>query len=214
MQNLLIIGARGYGREVFHHVKACKGNDTEFRIKGYLDDKTDALNDFPGYPPIIDSVENYEIQNDDVFICALGEIKYKKKYTEIIINKGGEFISIIPEKIQMRLNTRIGKGCIFSRDTIISCDVTIGDFVSVQGYSVIGHDARIGNWCQLEAFSFIGGGAELGDEVTIHPHAIIHPYKKVGKGSIVGAGSFVIRNIGEYESVFGNPATKLKIENI
>jgi len=209
MKNLLIIGARGCGREVFHQVKACEGYNTEFRIKGYLDDKTDALNDFPGYPPIIDSVENYEIHTNDVFVCALGDVKFKKKYAQIIINKGGEFISIIPATIKIGLNTRIGKGCILTRDTIISCDVTIGDFVSVQAYSVIGHDARIGNWCQLNSFCFIGGSAELADEVTINPGAIIHPHRKVGKGSIVGAGAFVTKNIGENTTVFGNPAAKL-----
>jgi len=210
MKDLLIIGARGFGREVFNISKACLGFNNDFRIKGFLDDKTDALDNYPGYPPIIDSVESYKIQVNDVFICALGETKFRKKYAQIILDKGGNFMSIIHPSATIAKNTTIGRGCILARDAIISCDVTIGDFVSIQSLSVIGHDVRIGSWCQLNSFCFIGGFVTLAEEVTIHPGAIIHPLKKVGKGSIVGAGAFVVRNVKENTTVFGNPAKKLR----
>jgi sugar O-acyltransferase (sialic acid O-acetyltransferase NeuD family) len=210
MKNLLIIGARGFGREVFHISKACVGFNTDFRIKGYLDDKIDALDIFPGYPPIIDSVESYKIQEDDVFICALGEVKMRKKYAQMIIDKGGNFMSIIHPNTKLTKNTIIGRGCILASDTIISCNVTIGDFVSIQSLSVIGHDVRIGSCCQLNSFCFIGGFVTIAEEVTIHPGAIIHPQKKLGKGSIIGAGAFVVRNVAENTTVFGNPAKKLR----
>ena len=73
MKQLLIIGARGFGREVYNLFLACKAAGLEMCCKGFLDDKKDALDGYKNYPPIISSVEDYIIQEDDVFICAFFE---------------------------------------------------------------------------------------------------------------------------------------------
>lgn len=57
MKHLLIIGARGFGREIYNLAINSIGYQEEFDIKGYLDNKLDALCDYKNYPPIIDSVE-------------------------------------------------------------------------------------------------------------------------------------------------------------
>jgi hypothetical protein len=88
MKQLLIIGARGFGREFFYWAKECHGYGTAFGIKGFLDDKADALDRLPGYGPIISSVEGYEVQPGDVFTCALGDVRQKKRYVEMIRAKG------------------------------------------------------------------------------------------------------------------------------
>jgi hypothetical protein len=61
MKELLIIGARGFGREVFSLAKQSIGYGESFEIKGFLDDNVNALDGFPNYPKIIASVEEYEI---------------------------------------------------------------------------------------------------------------------------------------------------------
>ena len=59
MKNLVIIGARGWGREVYDIAMACISSGANFSVKGFLDDKTDALKGYLNYPPILDSVEAY-----------------------------------------------------------------------------------------------------------------------------------------------------------
>ena len=210
MKHLLIIGARGWGREIFNMIPECLGYGKEFEVKGFLDDKADALNGMSGYPPIIDSVENYEIQEDDVFICALGDAHWKKYYAEIIMNKGGKFINIIHNTASIGRNTQIGLGCIITDNVGISCDITIGDFVTFQSYTIIGHDARIGNYCHLGCRSFMGGYSVLGDTTTIQTNSIILPHVKVGNDCTVGAGAVVIKKVKDDTTVYGNPATVLK----
>ena len=73
MKNLIIIGARGFGREYCNSLKLYENYGKEFIIKGFLDDKVEALDVFSGYPPILSSVEEYEIEEDDIFTCALGD---------------------------------------------------------------------------------------------------------------------------------------------
>ena len=211
MKNLLIIGARGWGREVFNMLPFCRGYGTEFIVKGFLDDKKDALDGMPGYPSIIDSVEHYQVQPDDVFICALGDTKWKKHYIEIMLNKGGDFINIIHKTAYIAPNTIIGKGCILGEHVSISCDITIGNFVTFLSYSIVGHDAKIDNYCHLGARSFMGGASQLGEATAIQTNSIILPRVKIGDSCMVGAGAVVIKSVKDEQTVYGNPAKILQL---
>ncbi len=210
MKHLLIIGARLFGREVYNLAINSIGFGDEFDIKGFLDDNPNALDGFNNYPAILSSVEEYEIVTNDVFICALSSPIYKKKYTDIIKEKKGYFINIIHKTAIIDMNTIIGVGCMICGYTYVSCDIRIGNFVTIQPNSIIGHDSIIGDYCHLNCFSFMGGGAVLEDMVTLQTSAKVMPFKKVGAGSTVGAGSIVLNKVKPGVTVFGNPATVLK----
>ena len=184
--------------------------EKEFIIKGFLDDKNDALNDFEGYPPIIGSVDNYEINNNDYFICALGEPKYRKYYSDIIKNKGGKLYTYIHPTAIVHPNAKIGEGVIISIFCHISNDSIIGDLSVIQGYCTVGHDVKIGYNCSLQCYSFLGGFAELEDNVMVHTRATILPNIKVGENAQIGAGSICIKKVKANTSVFGIPAKKLE----
>lgn len=206
MKQLLIIGARGFGREIYFNAMECKGYETEFTLKGFLDDKADALEGLSGYAPILGPVEDYVIQPDDVFFCALGDVNFKRHYIELVKAKGGIFQSLIHSSAIIYNSTHIGEGCLIFANVHITADIRISDYVTVCGFSTIGHDARIGQYSHLGAYSFLGGHSELGESVTLHPRASILPHKKVGSGATVGAGSVVMRNVKPGTTVFGLPA--------
>lgn len=210
MKNLIIIGARGYGREVHDLAKQCSGYNTEYVLKGFLDDKSDALAGFENYPEIISSVESYEIQENDVFVCALGSVKWKKHYVELILDNGGKFINLIHPSVILNTNAIIGNGLIVFMNSNISNDCVIDDFVTIQGFVGLGHDTKLGKWSHLNAYCFTGGFVVLEEEVCLNTRATILPNVIVRKGATVGAASLVIRNVKENTTVFGVPAKKLE----
>lgn len=209
MKNLLIIGARGFGREVFATATESAGYKEEFIVKGFLDDHKGALDGLSGYPPIIDSVENYQPCSEDLFITALGDVQAKKKYSNIILDKGGEFYSLIHKDVFIRSTSSIGKGCLIMRNAAISCNVKVGDYVSLMANSIIGHDVTIGNGSHLGPFVFMGGRSETEAGAQLHARATILPDIHIGKNAVIGAGSVVMKNVEEYTTVFGNPAKKI-----
>ena len=159
MEHLVIIGARGWGREVLDIVKILPDYvNGKLKVKGFLDDKQDALEGLRGdYPPIISSVEDYKPQSNDVFVCALGDCNYRKKYADIILNKGGRFISVVHPLARLSSSAQIEQGGVIGAFSIISNNVTIGDFTMVHGFTTLGHDVTIGKYNSIESYCFFGG---------------------------------------------------------
>lgn len=208
MKHLLIIGARGFGREIYHSFIYTRPYlDGEIGVKGFLDDKFDALDGLKGdWPPIVGTVESYQIEPDDVFFCAMGDAYWRKHYADIIEEKGGRFINIIHHTALISPASIIGHGCSIGALTTISPNVTIGNHVMIQSYDNFGHDAEIGDYASIESYVFLGGYAKVGKLSTMHTKSSIIPHKSIGKECVVGFGSVVMRNFKDGVHVFGNPA--------
>lgn len=211
MKNLLIVGARGWGREVYKLALNCKAYmDGEYTVKGFLDSDRKALDNLRGnFPPILCSPEDYTLEENDVFIIAMGDSLWRKHYTDIIASKGGHFISLISDKATVFDNAQIGEGCVIGAFSTISDNVVIGNHVVVHSFCVFGHDSSAGDFSSIESYCFIGGKSKVGPESTMHVRSTLIRHKSIGQGAVVGAGSTVISNVKSGAHVFGCPAKEI-----
>lgn len=209
LRKLIIIGARGWGREVLWAVESNK--DTfQLEVKGFLDDDRHALDGLVGtFPPILSSVEAYEVCPDDLFFCALGDSEARKHYAEIIEGKGGKFATLILPKASVSPNAVIGGGTFVDEFVCISDNVNIGRHVIVQRLATLGHDTKVGDHATLGAYTFCGGKSQIGECSTLHVRTTLLRNVNVGCNAVVGAGSVVIKNVKDGEHVFGNPAKRI-----
>lgn len=208
MKDLIIVGAGGMGRSVYNIALQCCGYGKEYKIKGFIDDDLNALNQYVGYPPIVGKISDYCIHENEVFISALGNVISKKKCIESLLERGAEFITLVHPTTLINSNAQLGKGCLVDSFSVIGADTTIGDFVVIGVGTVVGHDVEIGNWSRIDGNVTLVGGVKLGEEVCVHTGAIINHKVSLGDRSCVGAGSFVIRKVQAGTTVFGNPAKR------
>lgn len=213
MKHLIIIGAGGFGREIYCSATESIGFGDEFDIKGFLDPDAHKLDGFEGYPPILGVEDSYSIEVDDIFVCAFGNVGLKKKCCEIIISKGGSFITLIHKTAYISKNVRIGNGCVVLAGARIHCDVTLGDFVVVQPYAIIGHDVKVGNWSHINALVDCGGASVIGEGVTLHTTCFVLPQAIIEDGATVGAGSVTMMKVKKDQTVFGVPARPILVPN-
>lgn len=212
-KNLVIICAGGLGRDVFTWAVQSIAAGAPWRIKGFLDARADALDGYKYGCKVIGDIDGYEIEEDDVFVSAIGDPKVKVKCCSPIIEKGGRFINLIHPLANVGGNVQLRTGIVVAPFSSLTSDVRIGDHVSIGALSNVGHDTVIGHWCQISSFCGINGHAVLGEGVFLGSHACIIPQIRVGAWAFVGAGSVVVRDVPPHVKVFGNPATAIgKVE--
>lgn len=209
MKHLIILGAGGMGRQVFLFAKNCKGYQTEYVIKGFLDDDPNANKGYEGFPPVLGTIGEYEIQPDDVFFNSIGSVAAKKKCINKILEKGGEFITLIHPTAGVSEGTKIGRGCMISARAGIGTETEIGDFCLIQDNAIIGHDVCVGDFCRIDCNVVLIAGVKLENEVCVHTSSVINHNVRIGEGATVGALSFVIRNVKPGTTVQGNPAKRI-----
>lgn len=209
MKQLIIIGAGGMGRTIYSNALEGIGYGDRYVVKGFIDDNLRALDGFPNYPPILDTIKDYIPQQDDVFVSSIGGAS-RRLCMEEIISRGGEFMELIHKTARIYNNAQLGKGNFIGAYSVIGNDAEVGDYNMIQAYSVIGHDAKVGSWNRIDTHVTCVGGIVIEDEVNIHTSAVISHGVTVGSGAHVGALSFVIRKVKAGTTVCGNPAKKIE----
>jgi sugar O-acyltransferase (sialic acid O-acetyltransferase NeuD family) len=204
-RNLLIVGAGGFGREMLSYIE---DDNPLFRVKGFLDSRTDALSATPREVAIVGDPLTYVPCADDVFIAALGDPQERFKFTAELRRRDVDFATVAHPRANVSKHANIGRGCMIGPGVGISVDTHIGEFTCIQEYTVIGHDARIGDWCQINSHCTIAGGARIGNFVTIHPNCVVTSRAVIGDGVTVAPGSVVIGKIPPGITVLGNPARR------
>lgn len=211
MKQLLIIGASGFGRGTFDMAKHAVGYGTEFQLKGFLDINLHALDEYPMYPKVISSEDEYQIQPDDVFICALGDVALKRKVIDKMTKRGAQFYSLIHEKAIVSPSAVVGEGTIIQPFVIVDAGVKVGGHCLLQAMSILGHDVSIGDYTRIDCQVMCVGGVQVGSGVTLHTSSVLNHKVVVEDNATVGACSFVIRKVKEGTLVAGNPAKRLEL---
>lgn len=129
-----------------------------------------------------------EMLNDNRHVQPVNCVHPDASIAETATIGHGNFINIA----QVGAFAKIGQHCMINSGAIIEHEVDLGDFVQIGAGAVINAGVKI------EDGAFIGSGAIVVSGVTI------------GKNARIGAGSVVIATVKNGETVFGNPAQKVK----
>jgi len=202
--NIIIVGAGGFGREVYLWAKD-SFNFSKYKIKGFLSNNRNDLDNFDIKVRIIGDPDYYEIKENDRFIFAIGDIDTKKRMVTNLKKKGAKFLTLVHPTAIVADTTKIGEGVIICPFCLVSDSVILNDFVMMNTYSSCGHDARVGKYCILSPYATLNGFVILEDEVFLGTHATVISHKKVGYRSKISANSVVMRDVPPNKMVFGVP---------
>jgi sugar O-acyltransferase (sialic acid O-acetyltransferase NeuD family) len=206
MKHLVIVGAGGFGREMYGAALNAVGCGELFVVKGFLDARADALAGFAGYPPVIGSPDGYVPAEGDVFVTALGSIEARRRCAAALEARGAEFVPIIDRTAFLGPNVRVGAGAYIARNVVLTADIEVGRHACVFHNASIGHDTMLGDFSHVYAQCAVGGAVRVGEGAAIYPGAVVMPRRTIGSGAVVGAGAVVALNVRDDETVFGNPA--------
>lgn len=204
-KDVYIIGASGLGRELETWISKSSGFKEKYSLKGFIDDNPDALKGFPSEYHILGKIDQFEFKNDDYVILGVADPKSKENITSRLKNKVN-FLSFISDSAIIGKYVEIGEGTVIAPNCIVSNNIKIGTFVTINVGSVIGHDTSIYDYSSIMANVNISGMIRICSSVFIGSNSTIVPGKSIGRYSKICAGSVVITDIPDYSFTYGNPA--------
>lgn len=206
-ERLIIVGAGGFGREIYFWARDCHAAGTVPQLGGYIDDQVEAL---PGYDIArVGTIADYTPQEGDQFVVALGEPKKKRKLVEMLQARGAKFATLIHPTTTVVSTATIGEGVIMCPYAMAMPDARLERFVTVLNYSGLGHDAVAGEFTTLSSVVDVTGGVRVGADVSIGSGARLLPGITVGDGATIGAGAIVVRSVKPGVTVYAAPAKTL-----
>jgi len=208
LKHLIIIGVGGFARECYWHAQDSIGYGKEWDIKGFLDgdvklapkeyEKLDNM--------LLGNIFTYEVQPEDVFICAIGDGDAREKVATQMMKQGAVFINLIHCTAIVQGCVIMGHGNIIGPQVIVGDHAVMGDFVVLNTRAGLGHDSVVGSYSSFMSGASLSGYAVAGRHTYWATNAVALPHSKIGDRVSVGVGSVVFRRVRTGKKVFGNPA--------
>ena len=207
---VIILGAKGIAHpalEIF--------NSNKVIVYGFLDEDEKLHGTEINVVPVLGNPEDEGFlkligKKTEAFV-AVDDVKYRKFLVEMLLEvRKVQPINAIHDRAYISTDASLGHGNFINANVTIGAGAKVGSHCIFHTGAIIDHKVVLGDFVQIGAGSIINAEVTIEEGVFIGSGVTIVGGVTIGKGARVGAGSVVIASVGKNETVFGNPAAKIK----
>lgn len=203
-EDVLIIGAGGFGLEVLQYARDSNAQGWPYRVSGFIDDTLGVGTDVDQGVVVMGTSDDTELMGGRVII-AVGEPAARAELAKKVLAIGGRFVTLVHPAAYVAPTAQVGEGSVICPFALVGARSAVGRNGVVNVYASVGHESMLGSHCVLSPYSALLGRSSLGARSFLGVHASLGPGVRIGPDSKVSAGSFA-RNDAEAGSlVVGNP---------
>lgn len=211
MENPVIIFGANYLGRAAKEIFEANGNV----VYGFLDD------DKKRHQTEVDNALIVGSTDDDGYLKLIGkkceafiatdDMKVRKSLVKMLHEvRKVQPANAVHKTAILATTSTMGYGNFIDQGVKIGSGVSVGNHDLLHAGAIIAHEVTLGDFVQVGAGSVINAGAVVEDEVFIGSGVTVISGISIGKGARIGAGSVVISPVKAGETVFGNPAQKVK----
>jgi sugar O-acyltransferase (sialic acid O-acetyltransferase NeuD family) len=203
---LVIIGAGGFGREVFGLVRDINAAAASFDFLGFLDDgEVDAhLLERLGASLLGPSSRLADLPAS--YVIGIGTPGPRRRIDAVARSWGRTAAILTHPSATIGNDVQIGDGAVIAAGARLTTHIGVGRHAHINLNCTIGHDAIVEDFATLYAGVHLGGGVVVEEGAALGTGCVILPNVRVGRGAVVGAGAVVVRDVAPDTTVVGTVA--------
>lgn len=207
-RRLIVVGCGGMGREA---VWLARGSSSPFNVVGFLDDADAHQGSRINGVPVVGRVSDWIRFHDTEFVVAVGSPRTRQRLVSKMYGGGApRFASLVHESVIRPPEVPVGEGSIVSAGCVMMTNVSVGRHVIPNINSTLSHDTSIGDFCTIAPMVAVSGNVRLEPGTQVGTGACLRDGITLGRGSMAGMGSVVVRDVAARDLVVGNPARSIR----
>ncbi|WP_411337977.1 acetyltransferase [Ruminococcus gauvreauii] len=212
MRKLYIVGSGGFGKEALWLAKRINSDAATWDLVGFIDDDPSLHNKIQCGYPVVGGCDYLGALSEEVWVAvAIGTAKVKKAVVEKLMQyRNVHFATLIDPSVIRADRVCVEEGCIICAGTVLAVDSVIGKHTIINLSCTVGHDAVLEDYVTVYPGVNISGNVIVSEAVELGTGMQVIQGKKIGRQSIVGAGSVVVKDIPERCTAVGSPAKPIK----
>lgn len=205
---LVIMGAGGHATSVAN-VALSAG----YRIQHFVDPDQRGCH-LLGTPVIGDVAELAEPAQYDYCIAVGDNAAREKIYNRLAaIYPGMMFPKLVHASATVSCFTEIGAGTVVMPHAVIGPNTSIGKFCILNTRASIDHDSRMADYASLAPGVVTGGAVSVGARSAVSIGAIVKHGVSIGDDCVIGAHSYLNRDLPARNVAYGTPARIIRGRN-
>lgn len=212
MKKIAILGTGGFARELTTLIQDINAFSPTYDIIGFVDGSLPKDTLVNGYPVIGNDDEINNVSEELGLVLAFGDPKLKKRVKTKFTNPLLFFPPLIHPSVMIgdRRFVEIGEGCIICAGCILTTNIRIKDFVTLNLQCTVGHDTTINEYSSFMPTCNISGEVNVGEGVYCGTGVKIINLTSIGDYTIVGAGAVIAKSLPARCTAVGVPAKPIK----
>jgi acetyltransferase EpsM len=213
-EKIIIIGAGGAGKVIASVIEDARDAGKNIDIEGFLDDGLEKDKIINGHPVLgpVSEYTNYLKKNNIFFIYSLINPTEYRKRINMLVKKNipaRRFATIVHPTAVVSRYSSLGYGVVLMPGVVVSPNVTLGNNVLIFANSFIGHDTVVEDNCFIANCVSIGSTVRLCNGSYVGSNASVLEKVTMGKFSMAGLGSVILKDVPPNKRMVGNPAKVL-----
>ena len=204
-EKLVVFGAGGHAKVVIDIIE----QQGSYEIAGLLDDDIRRKGSrFFGYTVLGTRADLPDLRWAELrlAIVAIGDNAGRAAVAALLAQQGWQFATAVHPCASIGRGVEIAPGCVVMAGCVVNADARLGAHAIINTGATIDHDCRIEDAVHIAPGCHLCGGVSVGRHSFLGAGTTVTPGVRIGNKVIVGAGSTVIRDIGDEAKVSGVPA--------
>jgi len=211
IQPVVVYGAGGNGRETVQLIEDINAHRARWDVLGFIDDDPATHGREVNGLPVLGGIDWLSAEGVHARIAlGVSSPTSKRRIVARVGSDSQRFITIVHPSVRLCRWLEIGPGTSIAAGTMLTVNIHIGAFVSVNRVCNISHDCRLGDFTTVAPATNLSGGVELGAGCEIGSGVTTIEGVSVGEWSIIGAGAVIAANLPPNCTAVGVPARPIK----